>query len=255
MGFSRLLAWKRDEIMDLVVETKELHKHFGSIRAVDGINLSVQSGEIFGLIGPNGSGKTTLIRLIIGLLRPTSGSIKLLGEDVPNKAILAQVGYMTQASALYEELTVRENVAFFAEMCGRMDAAWMDEIIELVDLHDRSRSPVGTLSGGLRQRTSLACALAHRPRLLLLDEPTVGVDPQLRATFWSYFRTLADRGVTLIVSSHVMDEAERCDRLGFMRQGKFLAEGSAAEMRSKKGASTLEEAFLLLASDGEGGAQ
>ena len=241
--------------MDFVVETTELHKYFGSIRAVDGIDLAVRAGEIFGLIGPNGSGKTTLIRLIIGLLRPTSGSIKLLGEDLPNKGILSQVGYMTQASALYEELTVRENIAFFAQMCGRMDAAWIDEVIELVELQDRARSPVRTLSGGLRQRTSLACALAHRPRLLLLDEPTVGVDPQLRATFWSYFRTMAERGVTLIISSHVMDEAERCDHLGFMRQGAFLAEGTVAEMRRKKGASTLEEAFLRLASGGEGGAQ
>ncbi|KPK95305.1 MAG: ABC transporter ATP-binding protein, partial [Anaerolineae bacterium SM23_ 63] len=205
--------------MDLVVETYELHKYFGSIRAVDGVDLSVRSGEIYGLIGPNGSGKTTLIRLIIGLLRPTSGSIRLLGEVIPNKAILAQTGYMTQASALYEELTVRENVTFFAEMCGRYDPKWREEVIELVDLEDRSRSLVRTLSGGLRQRTSLACALAHKPRLLLLDEPTVGVDPQLRATFWSYFRNLADTWITLIISSHVMDEAERCDRLGFLRQG------------------------------------
>ena len=157
---------------------------------------------------------------------------------------------MTQASALYEELTVRENVAFFAKMCGRYDRAWVDEAIELVGLQARSRSLVRTLSGGLRQRTSLACALAHRPRLLLLDEPTVGVDPLLRATFWSYFRRLADAGVTLIVSSHVMDEAERCDRLGFMRRGKLLAEGTAAELRSQGGTSTLEEAFLQLAAGG-----
>ncbi len=232
---------------DAILETNELHKHFGSIHAVDGLNLSVGCGEIYGLIGPNGSGKTTLIRLLIGLLRPTSGSIRLLGEVVPNKAILAQVGYMTQASALYEDLTVCENIAFFAEMCGKHDRAWIDEVIELVDLQDRSRSLVRALSGGLRQRTSLACALAHRPRLLLLDEPTVGVDPQLRATFWSYFRRLAETGVTLIVSSHVMDEAERCDRLGFMRQGKLLAEGSAAKLRSQTGTSTLEEAFLHFA--------
>jgi ABC-2 type transport system ATP-binding protein len=240
---------------DFVMETRELHKHFGSIRAVDGINFSVQTGEIYGLIGPNGSGKTTLIRLIIGLLRPTSGSIQLLGETMPNKAVLSQVGYMTQASALYEELTVRENIAFFADMCGRRDAKWMEEVIALVDLQDRVRSPVRTLSGGLRQRTSLACALAHRPRVLLLDEPTVGVDPQLRSTFWSYFRELAGRGVTLLVSSHVMDEAERCDRLGFMRKGRFLAEGTVEEIRRLRGTSTLEEAFLQLAVvETEGGA-
>jgi ABC-2 type transport system ATP-binding protein len=241
---------------DGIVQTNELHKHFGSIHAVDGVNLSVRRGEIYGLLGPNGSGKTTLIRLLLGLLRPTSGTIRLLGEAVPNKAILGQVGYMTQTSALYEELSVRENVAFFAEMCGRRDRAWMDEVIDLVDLRDRSGSPVRTLSGGLRQRTSLACALAHRPGLLLLDEPTVGVDPQLRATFWTYFRRLAGSGVTLIVSSHVMDEAERCDRLGFMRQGRMLAEGTAAELRRQKGASTLEEAFLQFAAAGtEGGSR
>jgi ABC-2 type transport system ATP-binding protein len=240
--------------IEAVLQTNELHKHFGPIHAVDGVNLSVGRGEIYGLLGPNGSGKTTLIRLLIGLLRPTSGSIRLLGEIVPNKAVLWQVGYMTQASALYEELTVRENITFFAEICGRSERAWMDEVIGLVDLQDRSGSPVRTLSGGLRQRTSLACALVHKPRLLLLDEPTVGVDPQLRATFWSYFRRLADTGVTLIVSSHVMDEAERCDRLGFMRQGKLLAEGTAPELRTKKGTSTLEEAFLQFAADGlEGG--
>jgi ABC-2 type transport system ATP-binding protein len=240
---------------DAIVQTNGLTKHFGSIHAVDGVDLAVRRGEIYGLLGPNGSGKTTLIRLIIGLLSPTSGSIQLLGQAVPNKAILAQVGYMPQASALYEELTVRENVAFFAEMCGRYDGASTEEVIQLVELQDRSDSPVRTLSGGLRQRTSLACTLAHQPQLLLLDEPTVGVDPQLRVAFWSYFRRLADSGVTLIVSSHVMDEAERCDRLGFMRQGRFLAEGSADELRRQAATRTLEEAFLHFAADNiEGGA-
>jgi len=239
-----------------VLETTELHKHFGKIHAVDGVNLSINSGEIYGLIGPNGSGKTTLIRLCLGLLNPTTGTIRLLGKNIPNKEILSKVGYMTQASALYEELTVRENIAFFSEMCGSHKPAWIDETIALVDLQDRAHSPVRTLSGGMRQRTSLACSLAHRPRLLLLDEPTVGIDPQLRATFWSYFRRLADSGVTLIVSSHVMEEAERCDRLGFMRLGKLLAEGSSTELRKRKGTNTLEEAFLKFAEEGnEGGAK
>jgi len=241
--------------MRTVVETQALHKHFGPIRAVDGVNLAVKVGEIYGLLGPNGSGKTTLIRLLTGLLKPTSGSAITLGQPMPNKGILAQVGYMTQVSALYEDLTLWENIAFFAAMCGGASQAQVDEVIRLVDLQDRADSLVRTLSGGMRQRTSLACALVHRPRLLLLDEPTVGVDPQLRATFWTYFRQLADEGATMVVSSHVMDEAERCDRLGFMRQGKLLAEGSADELRAQAGTATLEEAFLRFAEGGPNGGE
>ena len=238
--------------MDTVVETQALSKHFGPIRAVDGLDLAVQAGEIYGLLGPNGSGKTTLIRLLIGLFKPTSGRAGILGQAMPNKAILSKVGYMTQASALYDDLTVEDNLAFFAEMCGLPVASIrtrIAEVLELVNLQDRANSLVRTLSGGMKQRTSLACALVHQPRLLLLDEPTVGVDPQLRVTFWAYFRRLADSGVTLIVSSHVMDEAERCDRLGFIRNGKLLAEGSAAELRAQAGTATLEQAFLHFAGE------
>ena len=237
--------------MDAVVQATELHKHFGPIHAVDGLSLSVRAGEIYGLLGPNGSGKTTLIRLLIGLLKPTAGGVTVLSRSIPDKGVLTQVGYMTQASALYDELTVRENVAFFAEMCGGASRGRVDDVLALVDLQDRAGSLVRTLSGGMKQRASLACALVHQPRLLLLDEPTVGIDPQLRAIFWSYFRRLADEGATLIVSSHVMDEAERCDRLGFMRQGKLLAEGSAAHLRAQAATATLEEAFLRFAEGGE----
>jgi ABC-2 type transport system ATP-binding protein len=241
--------------VELVVQAERLSKHFGPIRAVDGLDLAVRPGEIYGLLGPNGSGKTTLIRLLIGLLKPTAGRATLLGRLMPDKAVLAQVGYMTQAHALYSDLTVRDNVAFFAEMCGlaRADRERIDEALALTELTDRARSPVRTLSGGLKQRTSLACALVHGPRVLLLDEPTVGVDPQLRAAFWAYFRRLAREGVTLILSSHVMDEAARCDRLGFMRAGKLLAEGTAAELQDRAGAATLEEAFLHFAGEGEEG--
>jgi len=238
--------------MNTVVEAQALHKHFGPICAVDGLDLVVEAGEIYGLLGPNGSGKTTLIRLLIGLLKPTSGRAAILGQTMPNKPILSQVGYMTQVSALYDDLTVKGNVAFFAEMCGLPAAdirGRIAEVLELVNLQDRAGSLVRTLSGGMKQRTSLACALVHRPRLLFLDEPTVGVDPQLRVTFWTYFRRLADSGVTLIVSSHVMDEAERCDRLGFMRNGKLLAEGAAAVLRAQAGAATLEDAFLRFAGE------
>jgi ABC-2 type transport system ATP-binding protein len=239
--------------MDPVVITRSLRKSFGTVRAVDGVDLAIQVGEIYGLLGPNGSGKTTLIRLLLGLLVPDGGSVQVLGHPMPTKEVLAQAGYMTQASALYADLTVRENLAFFAEMCGGATRQRIDEVLALVELGDRGGSLVRTLSGGMRQRASLACALVHRPRLLLLDEPTVGVDPQLRAAFWDYFRQLAHDGTTLIVSSHVMDEAERCDRLGFLRQGRLLAEGNADELRARTGAATLEGAFLALArTAGEG---
>lgn len=234
--------------MSTLIETQQLQKYFGTIHAVDGVDLRIEAGEIYGLLGPNGSGKTTLIRLITGLLRPTSGRITVLGQAMPHKGVLAQIGYMTQASALYEDLTIRENITFFAQMCGRGDNSQrIAEVVELVNLADRANSLVRTISGGMKQRASLACALVHAPRILLLDEPTVGVDPQLRATFWAYFRRLADEGAALVVSSHVMDEAERCDRLGFMRQGRLLAEGTAVTLRQQSGAATLEAAFLHFA--------
>lgn len=236
--------------MNAVIRTEGLRKQFGALRAVDGLDLTIPAGQIYGLLGPNGSGKTTLIRLLLGLLRPTSGRAVILDAVMPDKPVLSQIGYMTQASALYEELTARDNVAFFAAMYGAREPIGrgrIDEVLGLVDLADRANTQAHTLSGGMKQRLSLACAIVHRPRLLLLDEPTVGVDPQLRATFWDYFRRLAAEGVTIVVSSHVMDEAERCDRLGFMRQGRLLAEGTAAELRDQASAHTLEEAFLRFA--------
>jgi ABC-2 type transport system ATP-binding protein len=229
------------------VVVRDLRKAFGDVHALCGLSLSVPAGMTYGLLGPNGAGKTTLIRAIIGLVRPDAGEVVVLGTHMPNKDILSNVGYMTQAPALYEDLSVRQNVAFFAAMAGVSDPHAIDQAIALVDLTDRAHSPANTLSGGMKQRTSLACAVAHRPRLLLLDEPTVGVDPQLRVQFWEHFRRLNDEGVTILVSSHVMDEAERCDRLGFIREGRVLAEGSAAELRERAGTETLEEAFLHFA--------
>ncbi len=230
-----------------VVVVENVSKAFGSIHAVRGLSLRVPTGLVYGLLGPNGAGKTTLIRLIAGLLRADSGTVRVLDAPMPDKAVLAQVGYMTQAHALYNDLTVRENVGFFGAMAGGVTQARIDEVIALVDLSERADSLVGTLSGGMKQRVSLACALVHRPRLLLLDEPTVGVDPQLRVQFWQHFRRLTAEGVTIVVSSHVMDEAERCDRLGFVRQGRLLAEGSSAELRQRAGTTTLEDAFLCFA--------
>lgn len=233
--------------MDFSIETVGLSKAFGAIRAVAELDLRVQAGEIYGLLGPNGSGKTTLMRLLVGLAKADSGEARVLGRRMPDRGLLAEVGYMTQAEALYSDLTARENVLFFAALSGVRTASWIGEALELVELQARANDLVGSLSGGLRRRVSLACALVHRPRLLILDEPTVGVDPQLRVAFWEHFRRLADAGVTLVISSHVMDEAGRCDRLGFMREGRLIAEGSPEQLRQRSGMLDLEQAFLKFA--------
>jgi ABC-2 type transport system ATP-binding protein len=228
------------------IEATGIAKRFGRIQALRNVDLRVPAGQTFGLLGPNASGKTTLIRLIAGLLRPSAGSLTVLHEAMPSRRILHDIGYMPQTPALYQEITVRENVTFFARLYGAATAR-VDEVLELVGLRQRADSPVHTLSGGMRQRTSLACALVHGPRLLLLDEPTVGVDPPLRVAFWQYFHHLNRQGVTIIVSSHVMDEAERCDRLVMLWRGMNLAEGSAADLRQQADAPTLEDAFLKFA--------
>jgi ABC-2 type transport system ATP-binding protein len=226
------------------VDVENVVKSFGTLKALDNVTLRVRQGEIYGLLGPNGAGKTTLIRSIVGLVAPESGTVTVLGRRMPDLDILGKVGYMTQAAALYPDLSVEENLRFFAAISGADSN--VDEALKLVELDQRRKSVVATLSGGLRQRCSLACALVHRPRLLLLDEPTVGVDPQLRVQFWDHFRDMAAAGTTIVVSSHVMDEAERCQRLGLMRFGRLLGEGSPNELRSAAGTNNLEEAFLKL---------
>ena len=233
----------------VAVEVDSITKRFGEIRALNGVTLRVRRGEIYGLLGPNGAGKTTLIRCIVGLVAPTSGSVSVLGKKLPNLDVLRGVGYMTQAAALYPGLSVEENVKFFAAIYGVESG--VKDALEFVDLYQRRGSVVSTLSGGMRQRCSLACALVHRPQLLLLDEPTVGVDPQLRVQFWEQFRRMAADGTTIIVSSHVMDEAERCQRLGLIQYGRVLAEGSPSDVRARAGTQNLEEAFLRLAGEKE----
>ena len=227
------------------VDVEGVSKSFGAFKALNGVNLRVRQGEIYGLLGPNGAGKTTLIRLICGLLAAHAGTVTVLGQRMPNVGVLRHIGYMTQQAALYPALSVEENVSFFAAINGADEG--VKDALELVELYDRRGSVVATLSGGLRQRCSLACALLHRPELLLLDEPTVGIDPQLRVQFWESFRRMAANGTTIIVSSHVMDEADRCQRLGLIQYGRLLAEGSPADIRAQGGSQNLEEAFLALA--------
>jgi len=230
------------------VEVRQVRKRFGAIQALDGLSLRVPRGQIYGLLGPNGSGKTTLIRSILGLVAPEEGEVEVLGQRMPDREVLGRIGYMTQAAALYTDLTAEENARFFAAIAGGGDVA---AALAFVELGDRARSVVATLSGGMRTRLSLACAIVHQPELLLLDEPTVGVDPHLRVQLWSGFREMAAGGTTIIVSSHVMDEAERCDRLGLVNRGRLLAEGSSAELLARAGTDTLEGAFLALSEASE----
>ena len=240
---------------EYAVEVKDVAKTFGRLRALDGISLRIRRGEVYGLLGPNGSGKTTLIRCLVGLVQPNAGTVTVLGRRIPDLGVLARVGYMTQVAALYPDLSVEENLRFFAAINGA--EANVDEALKFVELSDRRKSIVATLSGGMRTRASMACALIHHPDLLLLDEPTVGVDPQLRVQLWDRFQAMAAEGITIVVSSHVMDEADRCQRLGLIRFGKLLAEGSPQELRRMARVDRLEDAFLKLsaasaAGSGEG---
>jgi len=233
-----------------VVSLRGVSKVFGKLRALDNFTMSVPAGQTYGLIGPNGSGKTTLMRIIVGLTQPTSGEVRILGQRMPNRQAARDIGYMTQSSALYMELTVRENLNFFGAVYGLRGQRLKqraDDVLQMVGLTDRAGSVVDTLSGGMKQRVSLAVAMIHEPQLMLLDEPTVGVDPELRIAFWNHFARLNAQGVTIIVSTHHLDEAARCDRLGLVRAGVLLAEGRPVELIARSSKTTIEEAFLYYA--------
>jgi ABC-2 type transport system ATP-binding protein len=233
------------------IRATRLVKTFGEIRAVDDISFELAPGRIYGLLGPNGSGKTTLIRLLTGLTRPTAGQAEILGVTMPSRANLSRIGYMTQSDGVYMALTVAENARFFAATYGVRGHEAVGESLALVDLADRAGTLTANLSGGQRRRLSLACALVHRPPVLFLDEPTVGIDPLLRVQFWAHFRKLADAGTTIVVSSHVMDEADRCDELLFIRSGKVIARGTGREIRERAGTDDLEQAFLYFGGEVE----
>ncbi|MEI2609319.1 MAG: ABC transporter ATP-binding protein [Candidatus Promineifilaceae bacterium] len=218
------------------IHVHDLTKQFDDFTAVNHVSFDVAPGEILGYLGPNGSGKTTTIRMLLGLLRPTSGKATVLDLDIVTQAeaIRPQVGYMSQKFALYPDLTAAENLAFYAGVYGvKNPARRVNEVLELVGLEDRGRELVSSLSTGWRQRLGLGVALTHAPRLIFLDEPTSGVDPQARRAFWDLIYTLADQGTTIFVTTHYMDEAEYCHRLGVMFRGRLLAMGTPAQLKAE----------------------
>lgn len=233
------------------VETRKLRKVFGDLVAVEGLDLQVPRGNVLGLLGANGSGKTTTIRMLCGLLAPTSGDATVVGLDIRRDAerIRTRIGYMSQKFGLYDDLTVLENLRFYSALYGlRGDTqkARIDELIADLGFGGRVHQLIGELSGGWRQRVALGCAIAHRPDLLLLDEPTAGVDPAARKLFWERIYALAREGVTILVTTHYMDEAERCATLAVISQGVLLAVGTPAEVRAHFHAATLEDVFIEL---------
>ena len=220
---------------ELAIRARGLTRDFGSLRAVNEVDLSVKRGEVYGFLGPNGSGKSTTLRMLCGLLQPTAGDIRVLGLPIPQQAeaLKRRIGYMTQKFSLYEDLTVAENLQFLASVHGLrrgLARQRIDQALERYHLGSLQKQLAGTMSGGQKQRLALAGCLLHEPELLLLDEPTSAVDPQSRRDFWAELFQLADAGVTLLVSTHYMDEAERCHRLAILERGRLVADGTPADL-------------------------
>lgn len=238
--------------MTHAIWTDGLTKQFGAFKAVDSITLTVPRGVVFGMVGPNGAGKTTLIRLLIGILAPDAGQAQVLGLDVVRQSeqIRRQIGYVSQRFSLYNDLTARENLDFAAGVYGLGSGelkARREELLHWSGVWDRRDELAANLSGGWRQRLAFACAMVHRPPLLLLDEPTSGVDPVSRRQFWKLLYTLAEGGTTILVTTHYMDEAEHCDLLGLMLGGRLVALDGPSALKASAQSATLEEAFLVLA--------
>ena len=232
------------------IHVHKLRKEFDDLVAVDDLDLRIPRGVLYGMIGPNGSGKTTIIKMLVGLLRSTSGKAYVLGEKVPIKKSVARIGYMPQEMAIYTELTIHENLELFAELYSMDKDAFAKrekELLTVIDLMDRRDGLVSQLSGGMKHRASLACALIHDPEVVFLDEPTVGVDPELRVGFWKYFADLKARGKTVILTTHYMDEAVRCDTVGMMRLGRLIGEGTPKSLMDQASTNDLESAFLAFA--------
>lgn len=229
----------------IAIETQGLTHRFGDFTAVDNLNLSIPEKTIYGFLGPNGCGKSTSMRLITGLLTPTSGKIRVLGMDIPKQTeeLRLRIGYMTQKFSLYEDLSVIENLRFIAQIYNldpRLSKPRINEQLAAYELNERSSRLAGSLSGGQRQRLALACATLHKPELLILDEPTSAVDPENRRDFWEKLFDLCDQGTTILVSTHYMDEAERCHGIAILESGVKRADGSPAQLMKDLGAQVIE---------------
>jgi ABC-2 type transport system ATP-binding protein len=239
------------------VTVRGLRKVFGARVAVENLDLSIGTGEVFGLLGPNGSGKTTTIRMLCGLMTPTAGSATVVGYDVvaePEK-VRRRIGYMSQRFGLYDDLTVTENMRFYASVYGlRGDARRrrIEEQLTELGLDERAGQLAGTLSGGWKQRLALACATTHHPSMLFLDEPTAGVDPASRRLLWQWVYGLAKQGTTILVTTHYMDEAERCERLAFLSRGHLIAVGTVEQVLTQFAQPTIEDVFIELQRRDEG---
>jgi ABC-2 type transport system ATP-binding protein len=230
-----------------VIRVEEVTKRFGHRTVIDRISTEIPRAEIFGLLGPSGAGKTTLVRMIAGIDVADGGAIHMLNERMPKLNMLKHIGYMAQSDALYTELTAKENLEFFASLFGlkgQMRKRRIEEVMSLVNLTNDLRKQVQIYSGGMRRRLSLAIALLHSPEVLILDEPTVGIDPVLRQSIWRELDRLSEQGTTILVTTHVMDEAYKCHRLGMIRDGSLIATGTPAGLMEQTGTSTIEDAFL-----------
>lgn len=239
------------------VSVRGLRKVFGDLVAVEGLDLEIRKGEVFGLLGPNGSGKTTTIRMLCGLMEPTAGEGTVVGYDLLTESdeIRRHIGYMSQKFGLYDDLTVAENLRFYASVYGLRGAereARTSALLDELHLTPRRNQLAGTLSGGWKQRLALACATAHRPSLVFLDEPTAGVDPAARRHFWQIIYALASSGTTIVVTTHYMDEAERCERLAFLSRGHLIGLGTVQEVLRHFGQASIEDVFIELQRRDEG---
>jgi len=229
------------------IALQDISHSFGDKRVLYGINLNVPPGLIYGLLGPSGCGKTTAVKIMAGILEASSGSVHVLSETMPKLSIMNRIGYMAQSDALYANLTAEENLFFFGSLYGMKKDKIKEktkEVMALVNLSEHRVKLVASYSGGMKRRLSLAMALLHEPEVLILDEPTVGIDPVLRKSIWDTLKSMADNGITIMVTTHVMDEAEKCDELAMMRGGRLIAVGTPMKLQRDIGASSIEEAFI-----------